>query len=351
MLAPVIHILPLTTLRRECTLPVPGRILAKLDQKVTALDVVAEANYGREHALIDVSRALGLAAEAAEALLLVKAGDLVDAGDPLVQRSSLAKQVVRAPHAGRIVIIRGGKLLMELGEKNLELQAGIPGTITRHIGEKGVEITFTGALVQGVWGNGKTDQGLLLAVIHSPEDSLSAKSLDVSHRGSILLAGHCSEPSALQAAGDLPVRGLILGSIAPALLPLASQAAYPIVVVDGFGPRAFNGAAYKLLTTNEKRETTLNAQAFDRHCGIRPEIYIPLPVSQEPAPPRGVESFAPEQAVRLLRSPYASRVGVLINLKPGLTSMPSGLRLPAAQVRLDTGEQVTVPLANMEVLG
>jgi hypothetical protein len=351
MQAPVIHILPLTTIRRECTLPVPGRIIAKLDQKVTALDVVAEANYGREHALIDVGRALGLAAEAADAAMLVKAGDLVSAGDPLAQRPGLTKQAVRAPHAGRIVVIGGGKLLMELGEENFELRASIPGTVTRHIAEKGVEITFTGALVQGVWGNGKTDQGMLLAMITSPEDLFSAKSMDVSQRGSILLAGYCSDPSALHAAADLPVRGLILGSIAPALLPLASQAAYPIIVVDGFGPRPFDSAAYKLLTTNEKRETTLNAQAFDLQSGVRPEIYIPLPVSQEPAPPRGVGTFAPEQPVRLLRSPHASQVGVLISLKPGLTTMPSGLRVPAAQVRLDTGEQVIVPLANLEVLG
>jgi hypothetical protein len=351
MLAPVTHILPLASVRRERVLPVPGRITVRLEQKVNPLDVVAEANYGAEHLLIDVARRLGLQPAAAQRLIQVKAGDLLSKGDLIARQTRLTLQTVQAPSNGRVVLAGAGRVLMEVGETTFELHAGIPGTVTRQISDRGVEIKFNGAFVQGVWGNGQMNIGLMLPVLSAPEEPLVAKQLDISLRGSVLLAGNCSDPAALKTAGELPVRGLILGSLSPALIPLAMQVHYPIIVVDGFGQRPLNAAAYKLLTTNAKRETTLNADLFDRQTGLRPEIFISLPVTEELPPLRAAETFAPDQTVRLTRDPHIGMVGTLVSLRPGLMKFPNGLRAVAAEVRLDTGEQVLIPLANLEVLG
>ena len=350
MLAPVAHILPLTTVRRERMLPVPGRVTVRMEQKVNPLDVVAEANFGGEHLLIDAGHALGIRAQEAQRLIQVKAGDMLSQGDVLARRTGLGLQTVHAPASGRVILVGAGKILMEVGAAAFELRAGMPGMVTRQIPDRGVEIKFNGALIQGVWGNGEINIGLLLPMLTSPQEALVATRLDVSLRGTVLLAGTCNDPAVLQTAGELPVRGLILGSMSPALIPLASQVHYPIIVVDGFGQRPLNEIAYKLLTTSAKRETTLNAEPFDRQAGTRPEIFIPLPVTQEPPTPNEMEKFAPDQAVRLTREPHAGMVGTLVSLPPGLVAVASGLRVAAAEVRLDSGEQFLVPLANLEVL-
>jgi hypothetical protein len=351
MLAPVVHILPLTTLRRERLLPVPGRVTARIDQKVSSMDVVAEAHYGQQHLLIDVARLLGVQPEVAQRLIHVKASQTITKGQSIANKGGLVPHPLPAPENGRVILVGSGRILMEIGEGTFELRTGIPGRVTRLIPERGVEITFTGALVQGVWGNGQMGLGLMLPVVTEANGLLTENQIDVSLRGSILLAGHCSDPQALRSAAELPVRGLILGCLSPAILPLASQMQYPIVVVDGFEQKSMDSAAYRLLTTNAKREVSLNAEPFNQQTGVRPEILIPLPVSQEPPVPREVDSFAPDQPVRLTRAPNAGAVGTLARLLPGLTAFPSGLRVAAAEVKLESGEQVIIPLANLEILG
>ena len=351
MLAHVAHTLPLTTVRRERLLPAPGRVIVREGQKVNPLDVVAETHFGGRHHLIDVARILEATPAAAQKLIQVKAGDAISQGDIIAEQTGLFSQTVRAPGSGKVLLVGNGQVLIEVGENTFELNASFPGTVTRQIDDRGVEITFTGALVQGVWGNGQMNIGLMLPLLTAPSDSLVVKQLDVSLRGSVLLSGYCNDQVVLRTAGELPVRGIILGSMSPALLPQAMEARYPIILMDGFCQRPLNSAAYKLLTTNAKREVTLNAISLDRHTGARPEIFIPLPITQEPPLPREVETFAPEQPVRLMRDPHFGEIGTLVSLRPGLTPMPSGLRVAAAEVKLDSGEQILVPLANLEVLG
>ena len=351
MLAPLAHILPLTTIRRERLLPMPGRVTVREGQKVNPTDVVAEARLGENHMLLDVARKFEMLPAEAQKLIHVNAGDVISKGEVIAKQKGFMSQSITAPNSGRVLVVGNGQVLIEVGDSTLELHANVPGVVSSQIDDRGVEITFSGALIQGVWGNGHMNVGLMLPMLTNADDVLAVQQLDVSLRGSILLAGYCDDPAALRAADELPVRGIILGSMAPALVPQALQVHYPIILIDGFNKRPLNSAAFKLLTTNAKRDVTLNAVQWDRQSGARPEILIPLPVTLAPPSPREVEAFAPDQPVRLTREPHCGEVGTLVSLKPGLTSMPSGLRVEAAEIRLESGDQIVVPLANLEVLG
>jgi hypothetical protein len=321
MLAPVIHILPLTTILRERLLPVPGVVNVRLDQHVSASDVVAEARWAREHLLVDVARKLGISPSAADRLIRCKVDDELAANALIASRGGLFRREVHSPREGRVVVVGSGRVLMEVGEVNVELRAGLPGQVMKIIPDRGVAIQTTGALIQGVWGNGRIEAGML------------------------------RDGEVLRAAAELPVRGLILSSMQPSLISLALQMRYPILIMDGFGNLPMNSAAYRLLTTNAKREATVNAEPYDRYSGGHPEVIIPLPVTVEPAPPNDLETFAVGQQVLLRASPHYGMTGVILGLRPGLTNLPSGLRAPAADVRLENSEELPIPLANMEVVG
>jgi hypothetical protein len=239
---------------------------------------------------------------------------------------------------------------MELDCAPYELQAGISGLVVDLIPDRGVVIETTGVLVQGVWGNQKIDKGVLTVIAHGPDDPLTPGRLDVSMRGVVALGGPCSKAEALQLAGEIPVRGLILPSITGDLVPIANQLPIPIVVLEGIGSQPMNRLAYQVLSTNEKREVVVNACLWNRLTGERPEAIIPLPAVGQIPSPREADIFAPGQTVRILRAPYAAATGTLVSLRGGQVAFPNGLRAQAAMVRLENGEQVAVPLANLEVI-
>jgi len=61
--------------------------------------------------------------------------------------------------------------------------------------------------------------------------------------------------------------------------------------------------------------------------------------------------FEPGQQVRVRRPPATGAIGTLVAIRSGMTVLPSGLRAPAADVKLESGVTIIVPLVNIEVVG
>jgi hypothetical protein len=349
MLANVTHLIPLTTIRRDRLLPAPGKVVVRKGQKVSATDTVAEAKLAPAHLLMDVARGLGLPARKADKRLQVRAGDKVSAGDVLAGPVGIARRVVRAPQDSVIILAGDGQVLLEVQTQPYELKAGIPGTVIELIEGRGVTIETTGALLQGDWGSGGIDFGVMNVLAKDPEHVLTPDQLDVSMRGSVIMAGYVESADVLKMAGDLPLRALILACMAPSLVPLVHKLALPVILLEGLGQRPLNPAAFRLLSTNDRREVAVNAEAWDPYTGSRPEVVIPLPASGTlPLPAQGLE-LAVDQTVRIVSAPYLGQLGKIVALR-GIAALPNGVRAPAVEVRLENGEVVLAPAANVEVL-
>lgn len=350
MLAPVAHISALTVIRKDRVLPIPGRVVVRQGQKVAPRDVVAEAHLAPEHVLLNIARGLGVSIDQADSLIQCTTGDDVNNGDLIAGPIGVTRRVVRAPVSGRVMLAGEGQVLIQVNKPPHELQAGISGTVTQLIPEFGAVVETTGCLIQGFWGNGRVDFGLMQSKLEAPEDELTRDKLDVSLRGTIVLGGYCSSDSVFERAVSIPIRGLILSSMSAALIPMAKKMDFPVLVLEGFGDLPLNPISYNLLTTHQNREVSVNAEPFDAYRGQRPEVIIPLPTSRDLEPPGMFEEFAAGQRVRIVRAPYHSKTGTIELLYNGPTEFPSGIRVPGAQINTEDGESIKVPLANLEVI-
>jgi hypothetical protein len=348
MYAQVVHYLNQTNIRRSRLLSTPGRVLVSPGQKVSGKDAVAETTNPTGHFFSDVRSILKVDTGTANELIQRKKGEKLAKGDILAETGGAFSRVVRAPVDCVVTEVNAGVIIMETQGEPLQIMAGLPGFVRDLNGEYGVTIESGGALVQGVWGNNFTDAGQLVLLCESPDEELTAGKLEASARGAVAVAGYCVSSEAIRLAAEMELHGLILSSINPELLGLIDNLRFPIMLIEGFGKIPMNPAVFSIFHELEKRDAAIHARQWDQITGDRPEVLIPFQ-NQALQPPE-VDEFTPGQNVHIKLPPYSGEVGTILVQNQGLTQLSNGLRVPAAVLRKQNGEQITVPLANLELI-
>ena len=350
-LPPVTHVTPMTIVRRDRTLPVPGTVTARMNERVQAVDVIAEAETAPRHVFLDLARGLGLPAKEALQHLVRQKGDRVEGGDTIAGPVGVARRTVRAPADGRVVAIEGSRVLFEVRGDPVGLRAGIPAMVVGSDGTQTVTLEVTAALVQGIWGNGRQEFGVIRTLGSGPGARVQTDMLDVNLRGAVLIGGTCDQAAPLHQAVELMVRGIVLGSITSDLIPVALRLPYAVLITEGFGVLPMNSAAYGLLTSNVGRDVAIDARPpADRYSFQRPEIVIPLPPSRQADFPEDVIPLAAGVRVRILRAPFHGAVGVVRDLPAKAADFASGLLARSANVEIEGLGNRMIPLANLEVI-
>ena len=348
------RIAPATVIRRDRVLPVPGRVLVNPGETVGPSGVVARCQLPGKVVVVDVSRTLKVRRDQAAKYIRKAVGESVQANEVLAAPKGplgRLRRSCRAPGDGQIVGIRNGLILIGAEPVAYELRAHIRGQVASVLPNRGVVISTTGALVQGIWGSGGEAEGVLKLVVDSPQKPLRPRSIDVSCHGTIIVGGWIDDEKALEQAVEANVQGVIVGGVRSELRAWLQDLPLPIMITEGFGTLSMTEHVFSVLRSNAGREAMLSADTRTRWDIRRPEVVIPLRSEKETL----AEDLSPQplkvgMQVRLLRAPHLGAVGTVADLSTLPRVVESGARLLVAEVELEDEGLVQVPLANLELL-
>jgi len=342
---------PLTVVRKERRLPGRGDILVREGDRVEPVQVIGRAMVPGEFRIVNLAQMLGVPRRAVRRYLKVKPGQEVRQGDVLAARGGLVRRVCRAPIAGTVTGIGGGRLIIEAPPQVVEVRAGYPGVVRRVLREEGVVIQVAGALIQCAWGNQQEGFGVLRLLADSREKPLRVRMIDASCRGTVLIGGILADGDALDQAIEMQVRGMIVGGVAPELLEKAAQAPFPILATEGPGSVPMSPRCFQLLSTYNGREAVLDGRFAGGRSVLRPEIIVPLPAEPGTGPLELPDApLKVGDTVRVTRLPYAGQIGtVMAFVHAG--RLTAGSHLPVVKVKVPEEEiPLTVPVFNLEVI-
>ncbi len=348
---PETRVSTLTTIQRERTLPLIGEVVVRVGQRVEPWDVVAQAAVPSGYRIVKVAQTLRARDGNIAPYLLKREGDDVKAGEPIAVRRGLFRRAVRSPVDGFLAAVGAGRVLIEADTTLIELRAGMRGRVTSVRTNWGATIETVGAVVQGVWGNGKEGHGVLKVLADSPQGVLTRENIEVGAQGAVILAGQGMTLEALEFAVEMQVRGIIIGGLEAALWQAAMATPFPIIVTEGWGTIPMSPAIFDVLGSNDGREVSLSGQVQTGWEQVRPEVIVPLLASEAPAEESVADSPLEEgSTVRLLRQPYTGATGRVVALPHAPKKLAAGVTFHGAEVELTTGERVFAPFANVELI-
>ncbi|MBX3111931.1 MAG: hypothetical protein KF857_07965 [Fimbriimonadaceae bacterium] len=358
-----------TVVQRVRRLPIKGEVLVKEGDEVGPATVVARALLPGLLQTVRLAEKLGIEAKDVADASLVKVGDQVEKGQTVAKTKGLFgkffSQEVVCDYSG---IVEGiseitGNVLVREPSIPVDLTAYVAGKVVRVLPEEGAVVETRGAMVQGIFGIGGERRGTIRVAVASGADVLDDSHIQDSDKGKVLVGGRGVTAAALRKANDLEVAGIVVGAVRDAdLIDLLGyeigvaitgqeNVATTLVCTEGFGELRMAERTFQLLKSIEGHEASLNGATQIRAGVIRPEVIAPvLHAAGELPPAQAGQVLAEGTPVRIIREPYFGRLGTVTGLPAQLQVVESGTEVRVLVAKLDDGQEVTVPRANVEII-
>ncbi|MCX7800138.1 MAG: hypothetical protein N2109_07335 [Fimbriimonadales bacterium] len=354
--------------RKTRRLPIKGEVLVREGDPTEPDTVVAQAKLPGILQTIKLAEKLGVEPKEAVALFRLKPGDPIEKGQLIAETKGffgLFKAQVQADYTGTVEQVSEltGHVLVREPPTPVNLTAYLKGRIAEVLPEEGAVVETRGAMVQGIFGVGGERSGRIRVAVASNQDTLEAPHIRDDDAGALLVGGSGVTFEALQRASEVGAAGVVVGGIRDSDLvrflgydigvAITGQEAIPItiVVTEGFGFLAMAERTFALLRRLEGRQASINGATQIRAGVIRPEVIVPMdaPPSDLPADGQAM-SLEIGTPIRVIREPYFGRIGRVTELPHQLVEVDSGTLVRVLKARLEDGQEVLVPRANVEIL-
>ena len=348
----------LTNVRRARLLPRLGEVVVPIGQEVNPVHVLARATDIASYQILRAANLLSIPAKDLGEYLLVKEGDALKRGTPLMRKPGLfgRAKVYRSPVEGVLLQVRDGCLVMERAGGLIELRAMMPGKVTSIMPGRGVVLETVATQIEGIWDSGKEGFGRVRILAESNDQELDPNQISSAGHGSVIVAGKISQLESLEVLEELGVRGLIVGGIPSQLYHKASAFSFPIIVTDGIGKQVMAKPIFELLQQSEGRQASIlsgnHLSGNQKPRRQKSEIIIPLPTTHNMDQLKSSQiTLAVGSQVRVRRMADDITTGRVARVYVLPRKSKVGALLPGADVEF-SGENVRfIPFRNLDLIG